>query len=413
MFCYNGYGDTMKEYKYTLKTYWYFVALIVLIILILPFIIKLFHNNHLIHYSISNYQIEEEFFIEEKNHFYNFIVSKNSDTYIFSINNSYSRKKKILSSIKEYSEGNVSCVVPITKKNDSTNLVCVKDHKQVSNTLLKDDNNYKKIIENIKGFKEFEISNNSKEYEKLDVYLDNIVDKEVYYIWNYKGIYILENDKARYQKILDYDLYENIMATTVGRYYVLFDNSSVSGIEKVYYYNPDNNSLHNFKLDIKLEKDSYINGVKNNNIYVTDKRKKIQYKINIFKETIEVIGNEEDLYVAYLDGNKTLLNKSDFFMNNQIFDNVHKKVDNSSDCIYDSKYYYCLEDSIMQKRDLKNNNMSLFLVDDYTEWSIQSHEVLLLKEDTLYAYNDYYGLRKIVEYRELHYNYSNIYKLGS
>ena len=47
---------------------------------------------------------------------------------------------------------------------------------------------------------------------------------------------ILKNNSYSYQKILNEDLYDNIMSTIVDKYYVLFENTSVNGIEKVYYY---------------------------------------------------------------------------------------------------------------------------------------------------------------------------------
>lgn len=403
----------MKKYKYTLKSQWYYLVLVLVCLLIIPFIIRLFHKNHLVEYSLSKYKVEEEFFIEDGKHNYNFTLSKDDRTYIFSIDQNFSKKKKVLANILEYEEGNISCILPITKKKSLSNLVCLKDSKQVSNYLLKDDSNYLKIVEEATNYKGFQEDNEPKEYQKLLVYSNNILDDQVFYIWNYKGIYVLEKENISYQKILDFDLYENIMATTVGKTYVLFDNSSAGGIDKVYCYNPNSKKLYNFKLNIKLEKDSYINGVRGNLIYVTDKKKKIQYKIDIVKGEIEVVGNEEILYITYINGEKTLLNKSDFFMKKQLFDSNHIMVNEKSDCIYDSRYNYCIDESNFIKMNSKKNEVALFNIDDVTEWGMQNHELLILKEDTLYSYDDYYGLRKIVEYRELHYNYSNIYKLGS
>ena len=394
-----------------MKKYWYYIVLILFCILLLPSFIRLFHKNHLIQYNLSKYKVEEEFFIEEKDHYYHFNITKDKNTYSFSVQNNFSRKKKVLSNILEYREGNVSCILPITKKKSTVNLVCLKDSKQVSNALLEDNSNYQKILTKAKEYIPYDRNDSYETYDQLDAYSNNIAPDEIFYIWNYKGVYILENNKISYQKVLDYDLYENIMATTVGKNYVLFDNSSVDGIDTVYCYNAKNKKVYDFKLDIKLEKDSYINGVRDNFIYVTDKRKKIQYKVDIVKGSIEEVGTEENFYITYINGERTLLNKSDFFMKNQLFDNDPKEINNEF-YIYDNRYDYYYKNSMFQRMDSKKHNVSLFEMDDITEWGIQNHEILVLKEDTLYAYHDYYGLRKIVRYRELIYNYSNIYKLG-
>ena len=68
---------------------------------------------------------------------------------------------------------------------------------------------------------------------------------------------ILNNKELKYQKILNYDLYDNIMAVSIDRYYVLFENTDVNGIKNIYYYDSKNKKLNTFKLKEKLSKDSY------------------------------------------------------------------------------------------------------------------------------------------------------------
>ena len=89
------------------------------------------------------------------------------------------------------------------------------------------------------------------------------------------------------------------MDCVVDQYYVLFENNSVNGIEKVYYYNAEKDKVDSFKLKTKLSKNSYINGVVNNLIYVTDKKAKKEYTVNIKKKSITEIDSDQTKYIIY------------------------------------------------------------------------------------------------------------------
>ena len=60
----------------------------------------------------------------------------------------------------------------------------------------------------------------------------------------------------------------------------------------------------------------------------------------------------------------------------------------------------------------KKDSILLLELDGIKEWQVRNGEVVLIKGDTLYSYNDRSGLRKIVESNELSYNYHNVYQLG-
>ena len=220
----------------------------------------------------------------------------------------------------------------------------------------------------------------------------------MYYIWNYKGLLIINNSTNKYQKVLDYDLYDNIEACTVKDYYVLLENNSVAGIEKIYYYN--GKKINSYKLPTKISKNSYINGVRNNLIYITDRENQKEYTLDIMNKKWKEIVQEETSYITYNNNDKQVLTKSDFFIEDQLF---------KTDMINNYKYYQ--EDNKIYKK-LGDNTILLLELEDIKEWYIENNEVIILQEDTIYSYNDQNGLRKIVENSELKYNYHNIYKIG-
>ena len=301
---------------------------ILLLILIILGIYKSYYysiKKHNCTYKINGYNIEEKFY-KTNSHWYDFRINKKKQFYIFTINKNLKKQKRIIKKIKTYKNKNITCIITIYKKDIPLNLYCNLDNQQVSiDYLLKNrKEDFLKIQEKIKKYKikypYEEIS--KKNYKKIKVYNKNILENNVYFIWNYKGIYILKKDKNDYQKILDYDLYDNVMSCIVDKYYVLFENTSVNGIKNIYYYDFKKNKLKTYKPEIILSKDTYINGVIDNLIYVTDNKEKKQYIINIKKEKIEEISNSTNNYIIYKNGKKTTLNRSDFFQKQQIFKNT-------------------------------------------------------------------------------------------
>ena len=383
--------------------------------MMIPIIIKTFQKKHNVEYKIGKYNINEKFYIENKNHNYEFKITNKKETYSFILNNNVNKRKKLIKDIKIYKKNNIKCIIPIYVKDISKNIYCLENNNQVSNYYLKDNDNFKSIIEYTKKYKVNLPSDSEKykEFKKIKVYQNNINDNTAYIIWNYKGIYILKNNELKRQKFLNYDLYDNIMSTTTSNYFVLFENSNVMGIEKIHYYDIKNDKYNIFKLKDKISKDSYINGVYDDLIYVTDNKKKIQYTINVKKEKIEEVGKEELGYTKYTNKKKEEMNKSDFFMKEQLFDNEkieNKKITNSKDLVKEDQIYYYLDNNKFYKNINGYNSILLFELDNIKDWKINNKDLIIFVDDLVYIYNDELGLRKIIEYNELNYNYKNIVK---
>lgn len=383
--------------------------------MMIPIIIKTFQKKHNVEYKVGKYNINEKFYIEEKSHNYEFKITNKNETYSFILNSNVNKRKKIIKDIKIYKKNNIKCIIPIYVKDISKDIYCLENNNQVSNYYLKDNDNFKSIIEDAKKYKVNLPSDSEKykEFKKIKVYQNNINDNTAYIIWNYKGIYLLKNNELKQQKFLNYDLYDNIMSTTTSNYFVLFENSNVMGIEKIHYYDIKNDKYNIFKLKDKISKDSYINGVYDDLIYVTDNKKKIQYTINVKKEKIEEVGKEELGYIKYTNNKKEEMNKSDFFMKEQLFDNEkieNKKITNSKDLVKEDQIYYYLDNNKFYKNINGYNSILLFELDNIKDWKINNKDLIIFVDDLVYIYNDELGLRKIIEYNELNYNYKNIVK---
>ena len=205
------------------------------------------------------------------------------------------------------------------------------------------------------------------------------------------------------------------MSCIVDKYFVLFDNSNVKGIENIYYYNFKNNKLKSFKLDKKVSKNTYINGVVDDLIYITDKKNKIEYTIDIKNEKINEIDNNQTEYILYQNDKKTVLSKSDFLIKEQYFNNYpieNEKIESTELREYGKNYYYFNGNNFYKTKKSKEQYATLlFQMYDVKEWFVQGDTVYITKQDSIYSYSDDNGLRKLIEYNELRYNYKNIYKI--
>lgn len=379
----------------------------ILIILIISLIKNIIKKEHDISYETSKYKIHETYKYKNKIHTYILKIKNKDNMYSFILNNNIHKKKQIVTEIKTYRKGNITCIIPIYKtKKIENNLYCTKDNIQVSNYYLKDNDNYKKILKQVKKYNIISLnsSDTKKEYKKLTIFNKNISNDEVYTIWDYKGIYILKNNSYSYQKILNEDLYDNIMSTIVDKYYVLFENTSVNGIEKVYYYDLEKEKLKEFNLNEVISKDSYINGTYKSYIYLTDRKEKKQYKLNIKTKKIEQVNNGDVNYLYYKNDNFQKMNKTEFFKEDMLFKNYKEKKKYE-----DSKYYYYYENNKFYRQIKKENKVLLFELKDVDEWMVVGDNIILISDGIVYNYSDNTGLRMILESNELKYNYKNIY----
>ncbi|MBQ6323456.1 MAG: hypothetical protein IJI22_01350, partial [Bacilli bacterium] len=350
-------------------------------------------------------------------HSYDIIIKKDKLTFSYTLNENLKKQKKIIKSIKSYKSNNLICIMPIYKKKLKRTLYCTINNQQVSNYYLEESSNedYQKILNKLKIKQKKEEIIKTK-YKKIDIYQNNILKNHKYIIWNYKGFYVIAKEKSNYQKVFDYDLYDNIMATTTKDYFVIFENTSVDGIKKVYYYDMNKEKLNVYKPKIVLSKNSYINGVINNYIYVTDLKEKKEYKIDIRKEKIEEVDEDQTNYFIYDNNKKVKLSKSDYFLDKQLFNNKllkNEKVTDTNQLRKEYNYYYFYKNNKFYKvmdNNLKNQIL-LFELEGIEDWYIIDRAIILVKEGTLYYYDDSNGLKEILTSNELKYNYENIYYL--
>ncbi|MBQ7790630.1 MAG: hypothetical protein IJ399_05135 [Bacilli bacterium] len=388
-------------------------VIIILFLLVIPliFLRKVFIRKYDILYEKNKYIINEIYEYKNKEHLYEINIKNNKQEITYLLNNDFNKNKKIIKNLKVYKDDNITCLLPIYNQKIEYKLYCLKDDIQVSDYYLKDNESYKKILKKVKKYKinNFIENNKTTSYKKLKVYDNNISSEDIFTIWDYKGISIIEKDKTNYIKFLDYDLYDNIKTIIYDKYFVLFENNHVDGIKNIHYYDLEKDKLKIYNPEIIISKDFYINGVVDNLIYVTDNKTKKEYTIDLKKEEIIQI-NKANEYLTYYDNEFKSLTKSDYFMEKQIFNNkkvIDKKISNEEH-IKENNIYYFYEDNNFYRQRTNRNKELLFSIDEIKEWKIISNKIIFISEDILYLYDDNRGLVPIIQSNELNYNYENI-----
>lgn len=399
----------MKKKQLKLLLYILFIIIFVLIIY------KLTLKRYVLEYEKDGYKITEKYYKENKKEYYDIVIEKKNLKYTYTLSEKFNKNKKIISSIKYYKQGNAECIMPEYIKEKNSKIYCKINKEQVSDYIAIKDENVKKIIKKNKLKIDLKKSEDlNKKYKKINIFYKNIED-EIVTVWDYKGIYIIKNNKEEYVKILDYDMYENIQSIIVKDSFILFENSKVLGIKKIYIYNLERNKMKVIEPKIVMSKNTYINGKVGNKIYLTDLDKKVEYAFDFKKKKIEQVSSYNE-FIRFTNGKKEVLTKSDFLMNKQFFDNEkikNKKITNSEELINEKGIYYYIENGKMYMKKENMNKVLLFELANIKEWKVYDDSINLVAEDSLYIYDNKWGLRKIISSKELKYNYKNICKINN
>lgn len=369
------------------------------------------------------FDIEEYFNYRNKKSFYNFIVRDKKKTYVFSFNYDFGKKSNIIKDIKYYKNKDLECIYPIYKKDVTGEVSCLYKGENVNYSYLLNRDDTKNLIKKIgkklekDGYSSNILANTVKKsnYKNIEVYNDNLIDNYYFTIWSYDGLYILNNKKLEYIKLLEKDKYENKLASLVNNYYVFIDTNEKK-YNRLFIYDlaKDKKSKYVLKKGEELSKNIYFNGVFDGELYITDRDNKLEYTFNPKHNKLEEVGNRETDYKIYINNELKMISYEDYFAKDYYFDEVgaskidKKKIDSLVKINNDFYYFSKNGDFYKSFKKSKNNFIKLFNSEDVSDFSIKNDSLIFIKDDTLYFYNDSYGLRKIMKSNELKYNKFNI-----
>lgn len=397
--------------------------------LIFQIFVQFFMRHHEIDYSIitkdNSYLIHEKLKVDgKKNTYYFKLVDDNQDTYIFNLEHDYNRQDEIVKDVKYFDDENLRCIFPIFKKGITGDIYCKYKKQQVSYSYLRQTNNSSldKYINKLKksGYiaKSWARDTLPKKYTVYDIYRDNANEDTIFTVWDYRGFYIINNKKVIKKDFLNHDQYENNLSYLTDNYYVSINTDLNSGnmYASFYLYDILNGGKGRVDLDEQISFNMYINGSYDGKFYYTDLNTKKQYALDPDKETVKEVGNVKDGFKS-IQGKKLVtvaskeyLKSNDIWTNdvvNNVLGNMYgaKEVKKSNDM-----YYFVTDTGDFYKTDKLNlkNSVLLFHFDSVSEWKVKGDNVMVVSGDTMYYYDDVYGLLPIVTSNEFIYNYKNI-----
>ena len=174
-----------------------------------------------------------------------------------------------------------------------------------------------------------------------------------------------------------------------------------------------NNKKKEIKLKKKISKDSYINGVLDNKIYIFDKDSLKQYQINPKKKKVKEVGNKEDgiIYYNLKEKRINVYEARDKNMTFKTTGNYIEKLENVTSLKHIVKdkdtYYYQTKDNNLYYYNTNSKVKVLILNKKISDLKLVNDTLYFISDSNLYSYNFSKGLKKLVVYSELSFNPKN------
>lgn len=352
-----------------------FIFIVILIIIIsLFFYLKFKKYTYEVTYTINNYKILEKY--NKETFEYTFIINYQDKIFPYNFANKYIRDKELINDIKLYTNGNETCIMPMSDKiefypicnNDST-----LTFYNLSNIEIND-------------YKYDNITKNNLNNEKITI---NYLNKYNYLLYNYKGFYYINNDNITNIELFNKDVYSIDLVYELNEYLIIADYNEDYYFSKIYVIDMKNGKIKEIEFDYDISFNSVFLGNYKDNIYLLDKKEKKEYKINLKK--LEVTKCD----YLILENNKLVKKTYNKIVNNNLkFDNFIK----SNYEVIDNKLYQLVEDN------------KILVTDKEVDKIIKEEDntIYYLVKENLYMYNNIYGEVPLISNFEWNFNNTNM-----
>lgn len=395
------------------------VILFISLFTIYQFGINFIKQTHSVSYQINNgrsFEIVETF----KNNSYYFLVKTDNYNFFYKDSNLFNKMKNVIKNIEYKEDNGMLCIYPVYEKT-SSQIICSDFSREYTyesttnktlSTLFYDDlkkNGYKfKIDDDVVS-----MQTTTKEY--IDYYSENFKNNETIVAWTYDGFNIFNNMRGLEIGILTFDRYDNVISTMVDKYYVtpLYKDNKLYEFNKLYVHDVINNNNYEVNLGMYLSNYTYINGVVDDSLYLTDPENVVQIKIDVKKSKVEVVGNK-DKNGLYYDGKFSKKNIYDFVSENIKFkfdDNELSKKYQYQYVLENSDSYYFYTGSELYQVYKDNLDIPILIVanTELKNIKLKNETLYYIYSDTVYKYENNYFIKPMIKYNELVFNGSNMY----
>lgn len=397
-----------------------------ILFLLYQFFILFLVSNHKTRYSVktedNSYMVDEQYKKYGKfNMYYLKFEDKDKNSFVATYDVGYNRQSEIVKDIRTYNDGNLYCIAPVLKDKDIQYISCKLNGNQVSVSYLRQIGNSSidDFIAILKTqgynlYNELDIQNSIVKAENNVSVYGNLDEKLYLTVWGYKGVYTLNGGHVKYSDFLEKDIYANEYGILCGKYYVVLSPQG-STIGSFYVVNIKEGGKVQKDVDYSISKNTYINGIYKNKVYLTDIDNKVQYAINPITEKMEEIGGGSD--ARYYDGStlqkvdiSSLTKEKKYFIQNAISQElISKNGEHNYMESYGNNYYQDGTNIYQVVGKYYDNKVLLFTSNDLKEVRVLNNNVFFIAGDNVFMYNNETGLKKAINYREFVYNYKNMY----
>lgn len=395
-----------------------FSFVIILLFFVYQFLITLVKDNHHITYSISKdvlFNIEEKYIKEGKQDYYLIKVNSDDKNFVFKVENTFNKQKNIVEDIEVIEQNGYYCLgLDLVGQGKYSYPECLKDNITYSYSSIKKDvdlSNYvSKIVD--KEFDKYSSESIKKDELGLIVNRDYIDDNEIIMVYAYKQINLFYTNYSRSFSFSGLDNYKNTYGRLVGNYYLIPKVTSLPIFDTFVKYDVVDGIKKEITLPKSITKQSYINGVDSNKLYIFDKSNKEQIEIDPVNNKTKIVGSVDNDGITFINGKKQAISVYDLEKEEVLFE--EKKDDYSFD---DGEYiasndYYAIykKDNSYYKlyKEYQDVPVLLFVEEDIKNIKVREDNVYFIKENGLYKYNQY-GIFGLAYRNEFVYNSDNIY----
>ena len=350
-----------------------------LLMIIFLFYIGLRSKNYEKKYTVNNVSITERYLKKERE--YQFVFEVEGHTFFVPIARKYMHKKSFVKNIEVRKNDDTICIFPESVQFSFMPL-CKKNNEYISYHLIEEEDIVSKDYK--KEYLEDENFGNLKLYH---------LNHHKYYIWNYKGFWVMDEDNQKEISLFTNDVYTIPLATQVGDFLLLADYNSRFVFQKFYVISSKNDKVRELLLPSELPYESYFLGSTSKKVYLVDKKNKKEYEI--YPKRLSITN------VTQNNKGKILVNGAWESIGMQSLIAKEEKFS------FKKSISYVLEDEVlyaitMQNKTKVSNQKVKEIVYQNTD------EVYYIVDDKLYYYNVFEGEVLVMSYFEWNFNYKNM-----
>ncbi len=396
-----------------------FTLILLIVFLVYQYVITMMKSKHEITYYINSgeesFTIDEKYIKENGKDYYLIKVSNDDKRFVYKIDNNYNKQKNIVEDLEIIEQNGYYCIgLNLVGTGNYSFPECEKDGVIYSYNNLKNDLDFSDYIGKMKD-------NNIERYSKdssksivgdLLINRDYFDKNEIIMVYGYKQMSLHYSSFSRNFAFSSLDNYKNIYGSLVGNYYVIPRLTSLPTYNKIIKYDVIDGIKKEIPLPVEVSKQSYVNGVHDNKMYIFDISNKRQLEIDPFNDEVNIIGTVNEEGITYINGEKKSISVYDLEKTEVKFeDNKDAYSEIEYDSIILGDYYSVyLKDNnyYLVYKDFPDISILLFSNLDIHNIVIKGDNIYFVKEKSIYKYNNY-GNIEMISGNEFIYNYENIF----